>query len=48
MWKLNFEQFKLSIDAEDFGYAYDIVLFTANRYFSFIEAVNLEQTLTVH
>ena len=26
---------------------YDIVLFTTNRYFSCIEAVNLEQTLTV-
>ena len=28
-------------------YAYDIVLFTINMYFSFNEAVNLEQTLTV-
>ena len=27
--------------------AYDVVSFTINRYFSFIEAVNLEQTLTV-
>ena len=30
------------------GYAYDIALFNTNRYFFFIEAVNLEQTLTVH
>ena len=28
-------------------YVYDIVLFTTNSCFSFIEAVNLEQTLTV-
>ena len=28
-------------------YAYDIVLFTANSYFTIIEAVNLKQTLTV-
>ena len=28
-------------------YAYGIILFTTNRYVSFIEAVNLEQTLTV-
>ena len=28
-------------------YACDVVLFTTNRYFSFIEAVNLEQALTV-
>ena len=28
-------------------YAYDIVLFTIYSYFSFVEAVNLEQTLTV-
>ena len=27
--------------------AYDIVLFTTHRHFSFIEAVNLQQTLTV-
>ena len=48
MWMLNFEQ-KVSIDAEDslVWYAYDIVLSTINGYFSFIEAVNLEQTLTV-
>ena len=28
-------------------YAYNIVLFTINRYFSYIEAANLQQTLTV-
>ena len=28
-------------------YAYNIVLFTINRYFTCFEAVNLEQTLTV-
>ena len=28
-------------------YAYDIVLFTINWYFSLIEAVNLKQILTV-
>ena len=28
-------------------YAYDIVLFTTNRYVSVIEAVNLKQALTV-
>ena len=27
--------------------AYDVVSLTINRYFAFIEAVNLEQTLTV-
>ena len=26
---------------------YDVVLFTTNRYFSLIEALNLKQTLTV-
>ena len=41
MWLLYF-------DEEDFfRYAYGIVLFTNNRYFSFIEAVNWEQTMTV-
>ena len=30
-----------------FRYAYDVVLFTINRYFTCFEAVNLEQTLTV-
>ena len=41
---VNFER-KVSADAEDSQN--DVVSFTINRYFSFIEAVNLEQTLTV-
>ena len=44
---LNFEQKEL-IDAEILKYAYDIVLFTTFFPFSFIEALNLVQTLTVH
>ena len=46
MWMLHFEQ-KVSIYAEDSQVSYDIVLLTSNRYFAFIEAVNLVQTLTV-
>ena len=40
---LNFEQ-KIQ---EILRCAYDIVLFTINKYFTCFEAVNLEQTLTV-
>ena len=30
------------------SYAYDIVLFTINKYFSLTEALNIERVLTVH
>ena len=46
MWKLKFKE-KVSIDAED-SQVYLWYCFVYHyRYFSFIEAVNLEQTLTV-
>ena len=45
-WKmrmLNFEQKVSTTDAENS----QVCLFTINRYFSYIEATNLQQTLTV-